>query len=274
MTVSRPGAKATFRSRSTPRRKTPRSSAPTASWRSAPRRRRPSAGRCGRRRAGGLPGGPEDQLPVTRLDLQASTDPGPVEDRLGKLDPPAAADHERRLAGAGLLCDPPIADPHRSVECCGRGRIVRHDDRRQAVCRSELGDRAANRPCGLGVQRCGRFIGQEQRWTVGDGHTQGEALALASGKLGRHRTRPVAQANRLQQLGGAPTALAGRGAAQRQRQLDRASRPEVGRQDRLGALRERIRSSGGAAGLAPGPAIGPCPGRPGRRGRPAAPAVR
>jgi hypothetical protein len=54
--------------------------------------------------------------------------------------------------------------------------------------------------CGLGIEIAGRFVGQQQPWTVGDGPGDRHPLLLAAGEFGGAMIGPSAKAKIGEQL--------------------------------------------------------------------------
>ena len=73
---------------------------------------------------------------------------------------------------------------------------------------------------GLGVERAGRLVGQQDLGVVDKGAGNGHALHLAAGHLVRALVELVAEADLLQRLRGAPAPFGLADAGERQRQLD------------------------------------------------------
>ena len=73
---------------------------------------------------------------------------------------------------------------------------------------------------GLGVERAGRLVGQQDLGVVDKGAGNGHALHLATGHLVRALVELVAEADLLQRLRGAPAPFGLADAGERQRQLD------------------------------------------------------
>ena len=118
--------------------------------------------------------GPErvpPERPQGRVDGPAAAPGGRPAGR-----PPSAAGGRRRLAGrrrrpagrrsgpvVGVVADQAVADPDDPVGVGGDGRVVRHQDDREAVLGVELAEEVEDLPAGLRVEVAGRLVGDQER---------------------------------------------------------------------------------------------------------------
>ena len=124
-----------------------------------------------------------------------------------------------RLERRGVGDDLPVeqADGAGGVAFGQLGVVRDHDD--ELLVRDLLQD-VHDLDGGLGVERAGRLVGQQDLGVVDKGAGNGHALHLATGHLVRALVELVAEADLLQRLRGAPAPFGLADAGERQRQLD------------------------------------------------------
>ncbi len=124
----------------------------------------------------------------------------------------------------------PVANPHRAPGAGGHVRVVGDDDDGDALA-VQLLEQIEDLLAGVGVQRAGRLVGQDDIRPVDQGAGDGDALLLAAGEFVGAVVGAVAQADALQRRAGAAQALlAGQpGVHQRQGDLfdSRGARQQV-----------------------------------------------
>src|ERR671937_2851496 len=174
----------------------------------------------------GVPRGDDEDAVVAALGSRQPADAGLPQELLREAEPAAAADHDRRLAGARrLVAEAAVADVDRAVADPRHPRVVAHENDRRPLLPCQLADQPVRGGDALRVELAGRLVCEEQGGAVGDGGADGDPLCLAAGELAGAGTSGGGEADALEQLIGAEGALR-RGCAEH-RHLERHDRPAV-----------------------------------------------